>query len=250
MANQRRRKPIVLQPGQHPASLPLNHPPREIFAQAVARGVNVDVAYREAGYIGNSASRRELRCSADVDARIKWLLVQRIEADAQARARVIEKEHDARLRLIKHLEALAYSDTRDVVQWDRDPLIDEDGTLVGWRDRMEVTPSRLLTREQAAMVRSVTTKSGGIKFEVIDRLTALEKLAKVLGLPLDVTPQTVTNTQVNVAHMNVSGNETALEAVRRLAFAIQKAARVHPSLEGTATLERGMVPVEGSEGSR
>jgi hypothetical protein len=249
MINQRRRKPVVLQPGQHPASVPLKHPPREVFAQGVARGINVDVAYREAGYMGNSASRRELRCSADVDARIKWLLVQRIEADAQARARVIEKEHDARLRLIKHLEALAYSDTRDVVQWDRDPLIDEDGTLVGWRDRMQVTPSRLLTREQAAMVRSVTTKSGGIKFEVIDRLAALEKLAKVLGLPLDVTPQSVTNTQVNVGHMHVDSNVNALEAVRRLAFALQKAARVHLLPEATATPERGMVPVAGSKAS-
>jgi hypothetical protein len=86
---------------------------------------------------------------------------------------------------------------------------------------MEVTPSRLLTREQAAMVRSVTTKSGGIKFEVIDRLTALEKLAKVLGLPLDITPQTVTNTQVNVGHLHVDSNVSALAAVRRLAFALQ-----------------------------
>jgi hypothetical protein len=249
MPNQRRRKPAVLQAGQNPASLPLKHPRREIFAQAVARGVNVDAAYHEAGYTGNSASRRELRCAADVDARIRWLLVQRIEADAQARARVIEKEHDARLRLIQHLEVLAYSDTRDVVQWDRDPLIDEDGTLLGWKDRMEVTPSRLLTREQAAMVRSVTTKSGRIKFEVIDRLVALEKLAKVLGLPSDVTPPTVTNTQVNVGHMHVDSNVNALEAVRRLAFALQKAARVHPLLEATATPERGVVPVGGSKGS-
>jgi hypothetical protein len=84
------------------------------------------------------------------------------------------------------------------------------------------------------MVRSVTTKSGALKFEVVDRLAALEKLAKVLGLPLDAAPQTVANTQVNVTHMNVSGNDTALEAVRRLAFALQKAARVHLLPEAAA----------------
>jgi hypothetical protein len=128
IAPNRRRKPIVLEPGQDPASVPLKHPPRELFGQAVARGVNVDVAYHEVGYAGGAASRRELRCSADVDARVRWLLVQRIESDAKTRARLVEKEQDARLRLIHELEAIAYVDPGDLMQWDRAPMFDDDGS--------------------------------------------------------------------------------------------------------------------------
>ena len=176
MVTHHRRKPIALEPGQDPASLPLRHPPRELFAQAVARGVNVDQAYREAGYAGGPASRRELRCAADVDARIRWLLAERIRADAKARVRLIEKENDARLRLVRHLESIAYSDVRDVIQWDSEPTFDKDGNLVGSKAVMKVTPSHLLSKEQAAQVRAVTTKSGGLRFETADKMAALAQL--------------------------------------------------------------------------
>jgi hypothetical protein len=247
MTNQRRRKPVVLQPGQHPASVPPKHPPREVFAQAVARGVNVDIAYREAGYMGNSASRRELRCSADVDARIKWLLVQRIEADAQARARVIEKQHDARLRLIERLEAIAYADPRDIVQWDVESTFDRRGNVTGERPVMKITPSRLLTRDQAALLKTVTTKNGGLKFEVNDQLAALIQLAKMFGMMADPAAATVTNTQVNVGQVNFNGEMNALEAARRLAFALAKAER-SITLAG-ATDAPDAVLVEGSKAS-
>jgi hypothetical protein len=46
---------------------------------------------------------------------------------------------------------------------------------------MRVTPSHLLAREQAAQVRSVTTKSGGLKFDFHDKLPALVPLAKILA---------------------------------------------------------------------
>ena len=156
MVPNRRRKPIALEPGQDPASLPLKHPPRELFAQAVARGVNVDQAYREAGYAGNSASRRELRCSADVDARIRWLLAERIESDARVRAPGIKEEQDARLRLIRELEAIAYVDPGDLMQWDRDPVFDEHGNLIGYKDRLELTPSKHLTKAQRSAVKAVS----------------------------------------------------------------------------------------------
>ena len=165
------------------------------------------------------------------------MLVNWIESDAKARARAIEKETDARLRLIERLEALAYSDTRDVVQWGRKPIFDDVGNLMGYEDFMEVTPSHLLSKEQAAMVKSVTTKSGSLKFELIDRLQALGQLAKVLGLTLEPTQQTINNAQINVGQMNVSGADNALEAARRLAFALEKAARAAPLLETTANGE-------------
>jgi hypothetical protein len=108
------------------------------------------------------------------------------------------------------------------VQWDREPELDRAGNVIGFKDTMKVTPSRLLTREQAAQVKSVTTKSGGLKFEVNDRLAALAQLAKVLALTPDRMPPG-SNTQVNVGQVNVAAPDNALEMMRRLAFAIAKA---------------------------
>ena len=147
-----------------------------------------------------------------------------VEADTRARHRADQKITDERLRMIRELGRIAYSDPRDVVQWDREPELDQDGNVIGFKDTMKVTPSRLLTREQAAQVKSVTTKSGALKFEVHDKLAALAQLAKVLGVAPEPQSQTVTNTQVNVGQVNV-GSDNALEDLKRLAFAIEKAAR-------------------------
>jgi hypothetical protein len=105
-----------------------------------------------------------------------------------------------------------------VVQWDREAELDQDGNVIGFKDVMKVTPSRLLTEEQAAMVKCVTTKSGALKFEVHDKLAALGQLAKITGLTQDPTPQVTVN-QLNVSQ----GPETALELARKLAFAIAAA---------------------------
>jgi hypothetical protein len=89
-----------------------------------------------------------------------------------------------------------------------------------WR----LTPSHVLTREQSAQIRSVTTKSGALKFEFHDKLAALAQLAKVLGVAPEPQSQTVNNTQVNVGQVNVGQHKT-LEGLRQLAFAIELAAR-------------------------
>ena len=146
----------------------------------------------------------------------------RIEADTRARHRADEKIADARLRLVSELERIAYADTRDVVQWDREPEVDQDGNVIGFKDTMRVTPSHLVTKDQAAQVRSVTTKSGALKFEAFDELAALTQLAKLLGMAQDPQKQAVSNATVNVQQVNIGG-DNALEAVRRLAFAIAKA---------------------------
>jgi transcriptional regulator of heat shock response len=67
----------------------------------------------------------------------------------------------------------------------------------------------------------VTTKSGSLKFEAFDKLTALTQLAKILGMAQDPQTQASNNATVNVQQVNIGG-DNALEAVRRLAFAIAK----------------------------
>ena len=218
MAPNRRRKPIPLKPGQDPASLPLKRPSRELFAQAVAQGVPVDDAYRRSGYAGNVASRRELRCAADVDARICWLLKDRIESDARAREKLASKEMDARLRVISELEAVAFCDLGDVIQWDRDPKFDNDGKLIGWDNRIEITPSRLLTKAQRAAIGAITqhtTKNGTtLKIDTRGKLEALTALSKILGMTAPDAVPVANNTQINVGQVNVggAGQDNALES--------------------------------------
>jgi hypothetical protein len=196
----------------------------------IAEGVPVPIAYERAGYTGGAVSRSQLRHSADVDCRVRWLLTQRIEQGAEARRREEKTIEDARLRLIRHLEAIAYSDPRDIVQWDVEPIIAEDGTVIGERPVMRVTPSHLLTREQAAQVRGVAPKGGGLRFETADKMAALAQLARVLGLVQpDAAPSS--STTINAAQVNVvqAGERNAMELARRLAFALEKAARAVPA---------------------
>ena len=170
---------------------------------------------------------------------------ERIRAEHAARARTVEKENDARLRLVRELERIAYSDVRDVIQWDVEPAIDKDGTIIGERPVMRVTPSHLLTKEQAAQVRALTTKSGGLRFETHDKLGALAQLARILGLiqPQEAAPSTtINNTQINVA---AAGETNALEMARRLAFALEKAARALPAT-APAAIEGPILDLEAS----
>jgi hypothetical protein len=44
--------------------------------------------------------------------------------------------------VIRELERIAYSDIRDVVQWNREPELDSDGNAIGFNDTMTVTPSQ------------------------------------------------------------------------------------------------------------
>jgi hypothetical protein len=58
----------------------------------------------------------QLKHEPCIEARVSRLLEQRIEADTRARHRADEKIDDARLRLIRELERMAYSDARDLAQ--------------------------------------------------------------------------------------------------------------------------------------
>jgi hypothetical protein len=119
-----------------------------------AQGIPVAVAYERAGYKGGEVSRSQLRRSPDVDGRVSWLLAKRVRTDTQARHQVDQKIEDARLRLVRELERIAYSDPRDVLRWNREPEFDHEGNVVGFKDALTITPSHLLTREQARRSRA------------------------------------------------------------------------------------------------
>jgi hypothetical protein len=203
-------------------SKPLTNVKHERFCWAIVQGHRLAPAYEIAGFEGKSSRLPwQLRHKPVVDARVSWLLAQRIEADTRARHRNEKPIADARLRLIRELEKVAYSDVRDLVAWDKEPIFDADGAVTGYRDCMTVTPSHRLKSGVAATIKSVTTKSGALKFDVHDKLNALMQLGKILGLYTDAASAGAT-TNVQVNQVNV-GSDNALEAVRRLAFAIHKA---------------------------
>jgi hypothetical protein len=188
----------------------------------VASGVPVKDAYRRANYSGGDDARWDLRRSPDVDLRVNWLLEERIQRDTERRHRFEKKLDDIRMRTLRELERVAFADVRDLAQWDRKTVIGDDGTVRGFRDELVPTPSHLLTSAQAAAIKRVTTKGGALNIDLHDKLSALDKLARALGLFQDSIP---TASSLTVNQVNI-GEPTALEAVRRLAFALAKAAHL------------------------
>ena len=210
------------------SSKPLANVRHERFCWAIAQGHRLGPAYEIAGFEGKSPRLPwQLRHKPAIDARVSWLLAKRIEDDTKARHKAEKKIPDARERVIRELERLAFNDVRDLVQWDKRAVLDDDGQVVGFEDIMVVKPSRLMTPDQAASVRSVTTKAGQLKFETHDKFGALEKLAKVLGLYFEPTAPPISQS-VTLNQMNFNG-DNALEAARRLAFALAKAAQMDQS---------------------
>lgn len=204
-----RRKPKKL---RHPSEA-LTNPARETFAFLVGTGMKVADAYRSAGFTGGDRPRWELRNAPEVNARINYIANERVKAQAAAAARPEKKIADARLRLVRELERLAYRDLREVVSWDRRAQHSADGDIIGTADELTAVPSHKLSRDAAAGIKSVTTKSGALKIEFHDKLNALAQLAKVLGLGNDPLPQAPS---VTVNQINLETN--ALEAARRVAF--------------------------------
>jgi hypothetical protein len=208
----------------------------------VAQGVKVKDAYTKAGYTGGDLARYDLRRSADVDARVNWILAQRIEADTKRRHASEKPIADLNTRVLRELEMIAFSDTREIVQWQRIPLLDPDGNVTGFRDEITPTPSHKLKASAAAAIKGVSTKSGSLKIETHDKLAALAQLARILGLCHDATP----STNVTMTQVNIGGESTALESARRLAFALaaaQHAALYAPpgeplTIEGKAAREK------------
>ncbi len=88
--------------------------------------------------------------------RIDWLL-----------SRVASVAQDRRQDVIDRLVDIGLGDLRDIVQWDS-------------MGNLTITPSADLTEAQAAMVSELYLEKGkGLKVKMVDRLAALEKLAKI-----------------------------------------------------------------------
>lgn len=199
---------------------PLSMANRETFCQLVAKGVKLQEAYRQAGYQGNESARRRLRCQPDIDARVMALLERQIEDDAKARHKRETPAQDRKARILSELEAIAFSDIRDTLQWTTEPVFNDQGEQVGFRPKATLTPSHMLAQSQAAGIKRVFFKAGELNVEWQDKSAALEKLAKIEGLFTD--GPSILNDNRSQTVINV-GSDNAREAIKRLAFALAKA---------------------------
>lgn len=146
-----------------PGSQPLLNARQERFAHNRANGQGLATAYRGAGFqpgstrnAASAGSALERRGGGIIKTRVAYLV-----------GLVAKGSQDRRQEVIDRLVDIGLGDIRDLVQWD------EYGNLT-------VTRSADLTEAQAAMVSELYLEKGkGLKIKTVDRLAALDKLARI-----------------------------------------------------------------------
>ncbi len=139
---------------------PLKNARHEAFAQGVAKGLTAEAAYEAAGYVRSRSAASRVSTNVNVKARIAELV------GAAAEKAEVEIE-----RVLAELARIGFSDVRQ--------FFNEGGQL---------RPIQDLEDDVARAVSSieVVVKPGGIetvhKVKMWDKLGALEKLAKHLGM--------------------------------------------------------------------
>ena len=193
-------------------SQPLS-PLREAFALAIVNGAKLKEAHIAAGFKGKSAAAAsDLRRATDVDARIRWMLSERVKADTRTFIRRQKSKGDLLSRVVKELEDIAFQDIREVVDFRREAQTNAKGEVTGVVDVVQVRDSAKLSPAAAKAIKGVFLKSGALRVEMHDKRAALEALAKILKGD-DVQPAG----NITVNQMNV-GQTDALDAARRVAF--------------------------------
>lgn len=204
---------------------PLSVTSREHFAQLVAKGIKAQIAYDQCGYKGGIQARYALRASKDIDARISYLLEKQIADDTKLRQRREPKPShspDLQQAIKRELSKIAFSRVTDHTKWSRVPILDDEGNPTGaFRTEVIAVPSDRIDDDAIATISKVHSVRGDIKLEGMSKIDALDRLARIEGMYTQEIPATMTS-QTTINQVNI-GEVNALEAVRRLAFALEKA---------------------------
>jgi hypothetical protein len=180
--------------------------------------MKVKEAYELAGYSGGKSPMHDVRRHPAVNARIEWLLEYRVRASAQASIRPEKNKLSRQEKILRELDRIAFGDVRSLVRWEQKAQLDQDGNVVGVSDVVSATPSDSLSRDAAALVKSVTTKSGALKIDTHDKLAALQALMRHEGMgERDAAPPVTVNNSLTIQ------GDSALEHVRRLSFMLAAA---------------------------
>ena len=141
--------------------------------------MNASEAARRAGYAPKSAGEYG-----------SWLLKKPHIREAVERL-VFDRAQLTRAEIITELRDVALSNIDDLLSWDQPEelrTVLEDGTtVITQRARVQLRPSKELTRRQKAAIKSVTEKTsadGSSRVEITqhDKLAALDKLARIFDL--------------------------------------------------------------------
>ena len=130
---------------------------RELFAQALARGEPQIKAYASAGYAENASHACTMAAMPEVVARVEEIVIIRA-----ARADVTAD------RVLAELARIAFADISQMVSV-------KDGRAV-------FTETAQLTPDQRAAIAEISETRDGMKVKLHDKVQALEKLGKHLGL--------------------------------------------------------------------
>jgi phage terminase small subunit len=156
---------------------------QERFLQIFLEKGNASEAYRQAYDVGPDTKPETIhRCAAELLANPK--VTPRLE---QMRAELRERNAITLDRLVEALRPIAFSDIRKVVTWGPAiPLKDpETGEVLVVQD-VVVKPADEMDDAAAAMIAKVIrSKDGSVRVELHDKLAAVEKIAKLMGLIKD-----------------------------------------------------------------
>ncbi|WP_292534066.1 terminase small subunit [Methylocystis sp.] len=195
----------------------LENPRHEIFAREIAKGASQREAYRAAGYEGDERSMDANAARLIADDRVA-IRVQEIQATAAKRAEITIE------RTLLELAKIGYSDIRKAVRWGEGIAIKDAEGNEAISNGVAMLDSAEIDDDTAAAIAEVAQTRDGIKIKLHDKLGALEKIGKHLGMFVD-----------RHEHTGKEGGPietrelSPLEAARRLAFAWEKGLR---ALEG------------------
>ncbi len=191
----------------------LENPRHEIFAREIAKGASQREAYANAGYEGDERSMDANAARLIADDRVA-IRVQEIQAAAAKRAEVTIE------RTLLELAKIGYSDIRKAVRWGEGIVIKDVDGNEAISNGVAMLDSAEIDDDTAAAIAEVAQTRDGIKIKFHDKLGALEKIGKHLGMFVD-----------RHEHSGKDGGPietrelSPLEAARRLAFAWEKGLR-------------------------
>jgi phage terminase small subunit len=166
----------------------LGNPRHEIFAQEIAKGASNGDAYAKAGYeSGNPDSVRaaSARLLATVSIRSRVKEIQ--EVAAKRTGITIE-------RTLLELAKVGYADIRKAVKWGDGVAVERNGETV-FANGVCLVNSEEIDDDTAQAICEVKQTKEGVSIKFHDKLGALEKIGKHLGMFVDNS-----KIDVNVKH--------------------------------------------------
>jgi len=155
----------------------LKNPKHERFAQELAKGQTPEAAYAAAGFRPHRQNAHRLMTNDDIQERLAEILQRGAE-----RAEITVE------RVMRELAKIGFADIRKAVRWGRSPG-DKEAESANPNGLgiypVELVPSEQIDDDTAAAVAEVSLTQTGIKVKLHDKLSALEKIGKQLGMFVD-----------------------------------------------------------------